>query len=254
MRKDTAVPSFPEAEPTIPRSVIARLEDRDALRRVWAGDGGEAWLSDPEREVYAHLHDARWREAWLFGRLLCKELILSTLVAARGGRGALHPGGVEILSRDGLGRPTRPRVLLHGRLQPCSLSLAHSDRFVLVAFCEDPDVAVGVDVTPIQSPGAGFLDLWFTPWERAWIWAQSGQAPRRAASLWAVKEAFYKAVNRGERFAPERIEVHVDPLGGYAVPWYGSRSRGPCRVRVAAGSTDVAAVVTVASQAGRADD
>jgi hypothetical protein len=69
----------------------------------------------------------------------------------------MDPGGVEILSCDGLGRPTRPRVLLQGRLQPWSLSLAHSDRFVLVAFSEDPDLAVGVDVTPIQSSGAGFL-------------------------------------------------------------------------------------------------
>jgi hypothetical protein len=65
-----------------------------------------------------------------------------------------------------------------------------------------------------------------------------------------VKEAFYKAVNGGDRFAPGQIEVRVEPLGGYGVRWHGFRPGDPCRVRVAAGSKDVAAVVTVVSQAG----
>jgi hypothetical protein len=129
--------------------VITRLETRRALRHAWTGSSGEAWLSAAEREVYANLRHAGRREAWLLGRLLSKELILNTMAAPLGGSGAMDPGGVEILSCDGLGRPTRPRVLLQGRLQPWSLSLAHSDRFVLVAFSEDPDLAVGVDVTPI---------------------------------------------------------------------------------------------------------
>lgn len=227
------------------RPFALRLEARSAVGLSWPGSSGEAWLSDSEREVYAELRDARRREAWLFGRLLSKDLILSRMAASLGARGAIDPGRVEILSRDGLGRATRPRALLQGRLQPWSLSLAHSDRSVVVAFSEDPGVAVGADVTPIQSPSAGFVDLWYTPWERAWVRAQGDQGPRRVATLWAVKEAFYKAVNVGERFAPSRIEVLVDPLGGYAVRCERVRPGGRCRVRVAAASREVVAVVMV---------
>jgi phosphopantetheinyl transferase (holo-ACP synthase) len=229
-----------------PRPFAFRLEARSALRRSWPGSSGEAWLSDGEREVYAELRDARRREAWLFGRLLGKDLILSRVGAALGARGAGDPGRVEILSRDGLGRAIRPRVLVEGRIQPWALSLAHSDRFVLAVFSEEPGAAVGVDVTPVRPPGAGFLDLWFTPWERAWIRAQGDGEARCAATLWAVKEAFYKAVNAGERFAPSRIEVRVDALGRYAVRCDGSRPGSPCGVHVAAAGEEVMAAVRVA--------
>ncbi|HEY7676618.1 MAG TPA: 4'-phosphopantetheinyl transferase superfamily protein, partial [Candidatus Methylomirabilis sp.] len=218
----------------IGRPFAVRLEARSALRLAWPGSSGEAWLSDGEREVYATLRDARRREAWLFGRLLGKDLILSGMAAAPGARGPGGPGRLEILSRDGLGRAIRPRVLVEGRLRRWALSLAHSDRFVLAVFSQEPGAAVGVDVTPVRPPRAGFLDLWFTPWEHAWIRAQGGRGPRCAAALWAVKEAFYKAVNAGERFAPNRIEVRVDPAGRYAVRCGGSRPEGPCEVRVAA--------------------
>ncbi|HSD51280.1 MAG TPA: 4'-phosphopantetheinyl transferase superfamily protein [Candidatus Methylomirabilis sp.] len=227
------------------RPVITRLEKRGALRRAWAGCRGEGWLSNPEREVYAHLQDARRREAWLFGRLLSKELILDTLAAARCPGWAVDPVHIQVLSRDGLGRPTRPRVLLKGRLQPCSLSLAHSEQTVVVGLSQDGDMTMGVDLTPIQSPGVGFLDLWFTPRERAWIWSQSDQAPRWAATLWAVKEAFYKATNRGEGFTPRRIEVRVDPPDGYAIRCDGARPRGGCLVRVATTGGEVVAAVLV---------
>ena len=232
------------------RPFAVRLEARSALRLAWPGASGEAWLSDGEREVYAALRDARRREAWLFGRLLGKDLILRRVGASPGARGAGDPGCVEILSRDGLGRAIRPRVLVGGRIQPWALSLAHSDRFVLAVLSREPGAAVGVDVTPVRPPGAGFLYLWFTPWERAWIRAQGGRGPRCAATLWAVKEAFYKAVNAGERFAPNRIDVRIDPAGRYAVRCGGSRPGGPCEVRVAAAGDEVMAAVMVAMRPG----
>jgi phosphopantetheinyl transferase len=204
--------------------------------------------------VYAHLRNAQRREAWLLGRLLSKALIRDMLVATGGPGRAVDPIHIEVLSRDGLGRPTRPRVLLKGRLQHWSLSLAHSDQSVLVGLSRLDGVAIGVDVSAPQPSRAGFLDLWFTLRERAWILAQSGQAPREAATFWAVKEAFYKAVNVGEGFAPQRIEVGANPQGGYAVRWLGSRPTGSHRVRVTAGHTEIAAVVTAVVQSGRFDD
>lgn len=204
--------------------------------------------------MYAHLRNAQRREAWLLGRLLSKALIRDMLVATGGPGRAVDPIHIEVLSRDGLGRPTRPRVLLKGRLQHWSLSLAHSDQSVLVGLSRLDGVAIGVDVSAPQPSRAGFLDLWFTLRERAWILAQSGQAPREAATFWAVKEAFYKAVNVGEGFAPQRIEVGANPQGGYAVRWLGSRPTGSHRVRVTAGHTEIAAVVTAVVQSGRFDD
>jgi phosphopantetheinyl transferase (holo-ACP synthase) len=206
-------------------------------------------LSDGEREVYAELRDVPRREGWLLGRIMAKRLILGTLMAPPAlGRG-IHPAVVQIHSRDGLGRAIRPRILLHGRLQPWSLSIAHSDRSVLVALSDAPGVSLGVDVTLHQALGAGFEDTWLTPWERGWLRDQVGQGrPPATSALWAVKEAFYKAANGGEPFVPRRIEVRLGEGGDHGVRFGDVDLGDACRVQVAEVDTEIVAIVTTGAE------
>ena len=56
-----------------------------------------------------------------------------------------------------------------------------------------------------------FLATWFTPSEQAW----ANEAGADVACLvWAAKEAVYKAVNDGEKFAPRKIEIPFDENDG----------------------------------------
>jgi phosphopantetheinyl transferase len=81
--------------------------------------------------------------------------------------------------------------------------------------------------------------------------------------LWAVKEAVYKAANRGEPFRPRRVEVLPLAPGGYACSYLGQAVGEGCRIRTMYLDRYVAAVVTMPafsgvacepSQAGVRDD
>jgi phosphopantetheinyl transferase len=54
--------------------------------------------------------------------------------------------------------------------------------------------------------------VWFTSAERRWL----GEGPPElAATLWAIKEAVYKAVGARRPFAPRAIEVLLHQRGGF---------------------------------------
>ncbi|MFQ5570905.1 MAG: 4'-phosphopantetheinyl transferase family protein [Rhodothermales bacterium] len=225
---------------------VYRHIGRSILRHSWDGPTGEGWLSACERDVYAGLRDARRREAWLFGRIVAKQLILDA-IRPPVGEGTIHPAAIQIHSRDGLGRAIRPRVVLDGRLQHWFLSIAHSDQSVLVALSGAPGVCVGADITPVQAMSNGFQDMWLTAWERRWLRKQGDQKRSHLLStIWAVKEAFYKAVNVGEQFVPSHVEVRTDALGGYSLRLKGAELGGLSTVHVAEAGTEVSAIVTVA--------
>jgi phosphopantetheinyl transferase len=225
--------------------VIHRQTRRSELRRRWSGDAGVAWLSAAEREMHAVLSDSGRREAWLFGRLLAKQAILEEMMFLTDEGGHIAPSDIQIHSRDGLGRPTRPRVFVHGRARPWSLSIAHSECSVLVALCAHPDWTVGVDLTPAQPLSDTFVETWFTPWERNGPGSRNDRRPSDLwAELWAVKEAAYKALNTGERFAPRRLEVRVRAGGGFDLRYDGSATSGS-KVQVLEVETEFAAMVSV---------
>jgi len=87
---------------------------------------------------------------------------------------------------------------------PWSLSISHTSERVWVALSTVRNVSLGIDLTPLQVYGDGFVRTWFTPAEQA---ALRSAPPERAAMFWAVKEAVYKACNVGEKFAPVAVEV-----------------------------------------------
>src|SRR5262249_30697969 len=158
------------------------------------------------------------------------------------------PAEIEIHSRDGLGRPTRPRVVWRGRLQPWAVSITHADPWVLVAVSRVPGVAVGVDLAPLENWSHGCAEMWLTPWERR-KWHKTVNR-RIIATMWAIKEAVYKAINRGESFTPTRIEVCCRDDGEYAYRWDGLAPRVACRIEVVEVGQHIAALVTVIASDG----
>ncbi len=159
----------------------------------------EAWLTRGERAELATWHDETRRRVWLVGRILAKELILT-----KGGQGS-SPAAIEILSLDADGRPTRPRIAFDSAPKSWSLSIAHTERGVLVALAARDDVSIGVDLAPGEPLAENFIRLWFTPAEQQWL--READAPSLASVLWASKEALYKALNAGESFAPRAVEL-----------------------------------------------
>jgi len=103
------------------------------------------------------------------------------------------------------GHGERPVLLIDGTAQPLSLSIAHSDRGVLVAIGDAATTSVGVDLVA-RGAISHQLAWTFTAAERQWISAAHDDAGA-AEKLWARKEALYKACQRGEGFQPATIEA-----------------------------------------------
>jgi len=158
-----------------------------------------AWLSCAEAEQLRTFGDAGSSLRWLAGRYAVKRL-LGELRPSRDPFSDLH-----IESRDGRGRKVRPIAHLRGQLQPWSLSLAHTEKYVYVAAALSPRLRVGVDVVEVDSVVPGAIAFWFTPAEKDWC----GKIGHSAAFalVWSLKEAWYKAETSGEPFAPRRLDV-----------------------------------------------
>jgi hypothetical protein len=168
-----------------------------------------SWLGADERAELGRLSDWRRRRQWLAGRWTSKLLIRREIDGfSNDGRCDVGEhddfSEIQISTRDARGRGRRPFITIGGRELPWSLSISHSERGVLVALAATDQCSLGVDLASKAAHDAGFLRLWFTPGERCWIEADPS---RRAAVLWAMKEATYKAYQSGEGWSPRKIEV-----------------------------------------------
>lgn len=198
----------------------------------------ESWLTPSECAELAMLKDAVRRRAWLWGRFLSKGLIVET---SADDTLSLHH--IEICSRDDSGRIVRPRLRIHGNDEEgWCLSLSHTAEAVLVAIGRSAEITVGVDLAVAESLPAGFLSIWFTEREQDWL---SDVAPEQTAVCWAIKEAVYKACNRGERFAPRRIEIFPAPADSYTCRYDGWELSQECIIETWQQDGHVAALATL---------
>jgi phosphopantetheinyl transferase len=186
-----------------------------------------SWLSSREQADMARIRDSRRREAWLAGRIVVKQLLAERLTHQPSEGVSLAE--LEIVSRDAAGRKIRPQACLAGRQLCWTLSISHSDRAVLAAVAP-AGVAVGVDLAPSeQRLGRGFWELWFSPEERRWLNDQKCQS---VLAAWAVKEAAYKALNRGEPFEPRGWKVEPCASGGWNCWPIEPRAAADCRITI----------------------
>ena len=197
----------------------------DELRRLHAARAAEEWLSTGERGIYAQFRPGPRGDNWLLGRLLAKKLVMARLSAQPQRKRFLHPARIEIRSGAARGQRFRPRVAVDGRQRSWSLSIAHTEKAVLVVLADGRD-AVGADLVEPGRYGRGFLELWFTPLEQDRL--RDGDRPDMTAAAWAVKEAVYKAINCGEPFRPQSMEVLTEGRRGFVCRPAGRRERFPC--------------------------
>ncbi len=191
----------------------------------------DGWLSRAEQAELARWRSPARQVQWMAGRRVAKRLVADVL-----GMSVADLGTIEILSRDGAGRPVPPRVHVAGRMLPWSMSIAHTERGAMAAVCYDPDATIGVDLVVLGRDWRGLARMWFTPGEQRRLDAAGHD---KTATLWAVKEAFYKAVNAGEPFAPRRFEVHPAAARQFACTYHGADPAGAtCEGAVHTGTID----------------
>lgn len=220
-----------------------RIASLGEIERALDSGYAESWLADGERETAAGIRSAHRRLQWLGGRWLAKSLLVDVVGAELRATRSIAPGCFYIESSNASGKGTRPRIHYRGRLQRWSLSISHFGDSVYVALAMGKGITVGVDIVDARQPGRGFLETWFTPRERMWL----AREPERAASAWAVKEAAYKALNRGDAFVPRQFEVDADAAGGYSCRWRGVELASSTEVHVRQAG-DVITALVVARQ------
>ena len=185
----------------------------DSQRLPPRDEASHAWLSAQEQREFERLHDPRRREQWLAGRWLSKQLLQEAT-------GVKNASRFEILTRDQRQRGVRPRMLLDSHILDWTLSIAHSDRGLLVAIAPSNVWSVGVDLVVDVPSHESFSRTWFTPLEHRWL---QDDPQSRARTLWAIKEAVYKAAHVGEAWDPRQIEVSPRSAGQFECSYRGRR-------------------------------
>ena len=153
------------------------------------------WLSAAELKRFQSIRPAATARDWLAARWCVKRLIIDHV------NSRLRMSDIHVESRDGRDRGTRPRAYVTGRLQPWALTISHAEDLIAAAVMLENGGRIGVDVTSLGL-GESRLDFWLCDSERQWC--DRGVHP---TILWSLKEAFYKAINRGEPFRPRQIDV-----------------------------------------------
>jgi len=154
-------------------------------------------LDDP------HFADTARRELWTLGRYFLLSRLYPRLSIERS---AVDPRDLRIVTRNGLGRGTQPRLYSQGRLVPWRISLAHTNSLLAMAFSVDRETRVGVDLVDDPAAAAKAVRCWSTSHEREQL---AGSSEADFARVWSIKEALYKALNHGEPFRPARYEVSL---------------------------------------------
>lgn len=220
---------------------ITQLHEQYATFDELRGREGADALTPNERREMEWWKDPVRREAWLMGRLLSKNLIRRAIDAD-----APPFESIEVLSRNAHGQSVRPEIRVDGELQPWSLSISHTRSAVLAALSLSDSVEVGVDLTVLDDAAAPTLSVWYTPREKL---ALAYAEPEERAIVWAVKEAVYKAYNRGEGFAPKSIEVVRDDSGRWGCRVAGEDVSDRCTIRHRVIADQIAVVVAYAKDA-----
>ncbi len=173
------------------------------------------------------------QQTWKWGRILSRQLLREYGAVCESSSEQM-----EILSINAFGQNDRPAVYVEGVLQAVSLSISHSDRGILVAL--SANVRVGVDLVDLEQAPFGSLWVWMTNSERAWMHRSD---LRQQATVWAVKEAVYKAVNEGEPFSPLSVNVIQGARGQYFCTYRNRDMTSICRIRISEMDSHLAAVV-----------
>lgn len=207
---------------------------RYSARSVWdqkRRTNLSSWLTYHEQEELERLTHKERREQWLLARFVAKRMLASAACCK-------SLTQIELLTRDADNLGTVPRIRIDGTRCPWSLSIAHTVDGVLVGLSTKSEQRIGVDLAQDFLADTQFQKSWFTQNERNWLC----QRPQDAPTIWALKEAFFKAANTGESWTPKRVEVRPSTTGRFDCTFFG-RSLRTNRVQVERIGSQVSAAV-----------
>ncbi|MCA9041450.1 MAG: 4'-phosphopantetheinyl transferase superfamily protein [Planctomycetaceae bacterium] len=157
----------------------------------------ENLLTPAEEAELALLKAENRRESRKTGRKLLRLLLL------RNGQNA--PADLEILTRNEQGQGVRPRVSCQNVPVPGCFSLTHSDTHVAAGWIKETKFRLGLDFVNLTNLGTNQLDWAFAEPEKKLV-KESQNPVLTAGTIWAFKEATYKAANDNvEGFNPQQI-------------------------------------------------
>jgi len=149
------------------------------------------------------------KRVYMLGRMAAKDAV--RLMLWRRGRGGIFPIEVPIRSDDE-GRPFVAADLG----ADVRVSIAHKDYLAVAIAGVGRDV--GIDIERVEERTEGFMDIAFTPAERA-LASGSGAEREWLTRFWSAKEACGKALRTGLAGNPRNFEItEVDGERLYVVP------------------------------------
>ena len=161
---------------------------------------GDQWLSAGEQARLAGLQIPKRRADWRLGRWTAKCAVTAYWNL---------PCGLEALSAVEL-RPEpsgAPKVFIHDRPAPVTLSLSHSSGSGLCTIAPD-DVALGCDLEKVEPRSAHFLEDYFTADEQNLVArTPPGMRDRLLTMLWSAKESALKALCCGLRMDTRSVNA-----------------------------------------------
>src|SRR5262245_5087806 len=114
-----------------------------SMQSRWSGRW-DAWLHPQESVRADEFRDSSRRQAWIFGRIAARQLILTHLSTC-----SISPRQIQIISKGAALKGCSPRVLIDGVVQPWSVTLAHSKTWVAVAIATTVR-PIGIDVVDLE--------------------------------------------------------------------------------------------------------
>lgn len=165
---------------------------------------GDQWLSESERARLNELHIPKRRADWRLGRWTAKCAVAQYFKLSL---------SLEALATVEL-RPApsgAPKVFLHERPAPVTLSLSHSSATGLCAIAP-AGAAVGCDLEKIEPRSAQFLSDYFTRDEQNLVaHTPANMRDQVLTVLWSAKESALKALCCGLRM--DTRSVNAVPAG-----------------------------------------
>ncbi|NUU60578.1 4'-phosphopantetheinyl transferase family protein [Paenibacillus agri] len=158
-------------------------------------------LTTPELELFNRLSkNPRRQRQFYYGRLLCKELLISTQSTVQ------KMNEINIINEEEL--PFKGRPILEGSAN-ASISISHEDELVVGAISMDS--FIGVDYCKIRQ--LPVMNAVFSKYELKVLNDAYDPAEREFTSclMWSIKEAVLKAFGVGFHYGFQAIEILMTP-------------------------------------------
>jgi 4'-phosphopantetheinyl transferase len=158
------------------------------------------WLSESEQQFLNKLRFPKRRQEWLLGRWTAKNLMLKVHPLCN----MVSPNMISIHKAEN----GSPFVSLGINNLEGMLSITHRESMAVAAWCEHPQIKIGIDLESIEPKEDSFINDFFTPDEVASVASVPNEQKGLTASLiWSGKEAVLKALQTGLSLDTRQVEI-----------------------------------------------